>query len=343
MRTLAPEFGISDVALRKVCVTAGLPVPERGYWAKLAAGKRVIKRRLPAREPGRHTQITVSGGRYDTFSSISREELLGPIPDAPTFEEPIEAVEQTAEKLIRKVPLMRSLGSVHHAVGKLLRADEDRRQKQLSSTYFSSWKAPLFNPPTEQRRLRILNSLFLGLMKSGAVGSISGKEGREITVRVHDEHVHLKLDTPANLKRNHWEQLKPAEPKAAMKLVIATGGWGTTSERWSWEDGASRIEDHLTEIARRIIVAAELQVREAAARHHQWWLDQRACLIEQDRLAREKAEREARERQERLAQSRVDKLLGEAEALLRAVTIRRYVSRVLEMCAETTDRKEVEA
>jgi hypothetical protein len=343
MRTLAPEFGISDVALRKACVAAGLPVPERGYWAKLAAGKRVIKARLPAREPGRHPEITVSGSRYHSYSSYSREELLGPIPEPPSFDEPIEAVEQMVQKIIKKVPMVRSLSSVHHAVGKLLKADEVRREKQRNSPYPSSWDAPLFDPPFEQRRLRILNSLFLGLMKAGGVGSISGKEGREVTIRVCDEHVHVRVDTPANLKRNHWEQLKPADAKASMKLIITSGGWGSTSERWFWEDGTSRIEDHLTDIARRIIVAAELQVREAAARHHQWWLDQRASLIEQDRLAREKAEREERERQERLAQARIDRLLGEADALHRAETIRKYVSRVVEMSAGSIDGKQVEA
>jgi hypothetical protein len=343
MRTLAPEFGISDVALRKACVAAGLPVPERGYWAKLAAGKRVIKARLPAREPGRHPKITVSGSRYQTYSSYSREELLGPIPEVPSFDEPIEAVEQMIQKIIRKVPMVRSLSSDHHAVGKLLKVDEVRREKQRNSPYPSFWNAPLFDSPFEQRRLRILNSLFLALMKAGGVGSISGKEGREVTVRVCDEHVHVRLDTPANLKRNHWEQLKPADPKASMKLVITTGGLGSTSERWSWEDSKDRIEVHLTEIAQKIILTAELQVRESATRHHQWWLDQRARLIEEDRLAKEKAEREERERQKRLAKARVDKLLGEAEALRRAETIRLYVSRVMERSASSHDLQEIEA
>lgn len=343
MRALAPEFGISDVALRKACVAAGLPVPERGYWAKLAAGKRVIKARLPAREPGRHPDVLVSGSRYHTYPSYSREELLNPIPEVPSFDEPIEAVEQMIQKIIRKVPMVRSLSSVHHAVGKLLKADEVRREKQRNSPYPFSWNAPLFDPPFEQRRLRILNSLFLGLMKAGGVGSISGKEGREITVRVCDEHVHLKLDTPANLKRNHWEQLKSADAKASMKLIITKGAWGSTNERWSWEDGDDRIEFHLTEVAQRIILAAELQVRESAARHHQWWLDQRARLIEQDRLAREKAGREERERQERLAQARIDKLLGEADALHRAETIRTYVSKVVKMSEGLIDGQQVDA
>jgi len=38
--TLATEFGISDRGLAKVCGRHRIPVPPRGYWAKVAAGER---------------------------------------------------------------------------------------------------------------------------------------------------------------------------------------------------------------------------------------------------------------------------------------------------------------
>jgi hypothetical protein len=44
---LATEFGLSDVALHKICRRHKIPVPPRGYWAKLAAGKKVAKLPLP--------------------------------------------------------------------------------------------------------------------------------------------------------------------------------------------------------------------------------------------------------------------------------------------------------
>jgi hypothetical protein len=40
MSTLAIEFGISDRGLAKVCGRHRIPVPPRGYWAKVAAGER---------------------------------------------------------------------------------------------------------------------------------------------------------------------------------------------------------------------------------------------------------------------------------------------------------------
>ncbi|CAN5505302.1 hypothetical protein BH10PSE11_BH10PSE11_13420 [soil metagenome] len=44
---VAKRFGISDVALRKICKKHDIPLPPLGYWAKLQHGKRVIKTPLP--------------------------------------------------------------------------------------------------------------------------------------------------------------------------------------------------------------------------------------------------------------------------------------------------------
>ncbi len=40
---LAKVYGLSDVGLRKICVALDVPLPPRGYWAKLAAGKKIPK------------------------------------------------------------------------------------------------------------------------------------------------------------------------------------------------------------------------------------------------------------------------------------------------------------
>jgi hypothetical protein len=44
MRSLAKEYGISDVGLAKVCKKLHVPLPGKGYWAKKAAGKTVANR-----------------------------------------------------------------------------------------------------------------------------------------------------------------------------------------------------------------------------------------------------------------------------------------------------------
>jgi hypothetical protein len=43
MQRPAEQMGISEVAIAKHCRKLGVPVPERGYWNKLQAGKPMTK------------------------------------------------------------------------------------------------------------------------------------------------------------------------------------------------------------------------------------------------------------------------------------------------------------
>ena len=49
---VAPRYGLSDVGLVKICKKLGIPVPPRGYWAKLKAGRPTRKVPLPALPAG---------------------------------------------------------------------------------------------------------------------------------------------------------------------------------------------------------------------------------------------------------------------------------------------------
>lgn len=45
---VAVQYGVSDVAIHKICKSLNVPVPPRGYWAKLRAGQKLKKTPLPA-------------------------------------------------------------------------------------------------------------------------------------------------------------------------------------------------------------------------------------------------------------------------------------------------------
>lgn len=47
LRTLAPELGLSDVGLGKLCKRYDIPVPGLGHWARVAAGQKVPVTPLP--------------------------------------------------------------------------------------------------------------------------------------------------------------------------------------------------------------------------------------------------------------------------------------------------------
>ena len=44
---VAKRYGVSDVAIHKACKRLNVPVPPRGYWAKLRAGQKVTREPLP--------------------------------------------------------------------------------------------------------------------------------------------------------------------------------------------------------------------------------------------------------------------------------------------------------
>ena len=43
MTTVAKRYSLSDVGLRKICVKLQVPVPPRGYWARVAAGQKITQ------------------------------------------------------------------------------------------------------------------------------------------------------------------------------------------------------------------------------------------------------------------------------------------------------------
>ena len=57
--TLAKEWGLSGRGLAKACRRLQIPVPPRGYWARVAAGQRVRRPKLPALPPGQGEEVVI--------------------------------------------------------------------------------------------------------------------------------------------------------------------------------------------------------------------------------------------------------------------------------------------
>lgn len=60
MTRLGTELGISDVGLAKACRRHGIPVPPRGHWAKLAAGKPSPQIPLPNPDKEEDVRLTLT-------------------------------------------------------------------------------------------------------------------------------------------------------------------------------------------------------------------------------------------------------------------------------------------
>src|SRR3546814_15889190 len=62
MTHFAKEFGLSDVALHKICRKHDVPNPPLGWWAKHAAGLKVKRKPLPKLKSGISDTINIAGG-----------------------------------------------------------------------------------------------------------------------------------------------------------------------------------------------------------------------------------------------------------------------------------------
>jgi hypothetical protein len=60
MSRLAAEFGISDVALAKICKKLDIPIPGRGYWARVTNGQKVKQPKLPKARADTRTEYTIA-------------------------------------------------------------------------------------------------------------------------------------------------------------------------------------------------------------------------------------------------------------------------------------------
>ena len=74
MTKVAEDFGISDVALKKLCDKHRVPTPSRGYWAKRDAGKPTKQIPLHNTADPQHERITIHGAQHNLAPEV-REAL----------------------------------------------------------------------------------------------------------------------------------------------------------------------------------------------------------------------------------------------------------------------------
>jgi hypothetical protein len=110
MSRLAKSFGISDVALAKTFHQMHVPVLPRGHWARKTAGKSTIQVELPPRPPGLDDHVWIGRGRNNYYHhSLTEEEILGPLPQEPFFEDPMEIMREQLEARVAKVTAPKNL------------------------------------------------------------------------------------------------------------------------------------------------------------------------------------------------------------------------------------------
>lgn len=258
-KTLAPKLGVSDVWITKTCRKAGVPVPDRGYWAKKKAGKKTIKAALPPRFPGATDSIELGTHRNRSWPGNS---LDTPIPPPPTFDEEIESVKERITKMVGKVTLPTLTTHTHPIIQALLDQDAERIRERDEKGY--SWLNPLYESRIEKRRLRVFNAMFLALQRQGCKPYMStskyDREKHDATIQVGEQSLSIRILITTKTSRSK------SQPKKLDRLSLTVSSWnGKDSEELSWEDNEnSKVENQLTSIVNDILLFSETLYRQKA-------------------------------------------------------------------------------
>ncbi len=80
---IAKEIGVSDVAVAKACRKAGIPLPRRGHWAIIKAGRTIKTPVLPKPKPGQPSAVVFSVMENPPAKPPKIEVPAGPLIEIP--------------------------------------------------------------------------------------------------------------------------------------------------------------------------------------------------------------------------------------------------------------------
>lgn len=318
---LSKRLGISDVGLSKVCIRANIPIPPRGYWARRDAGKRDPQPPLPPRALGQFDLIEIGQGQDQRPSD--QEEMT--LPPAPVFDKSTEVVRARASAMVEKCKVPKNLNSPHHLIGTLLEEDAARR-KAVERDRFA-WSKPEFDTPQAMRRVRIVNALFMVMAHARCKVSLHGKDLRQVNIHVSDVYISVRIEPVKTSSRSSRPDADDERKTKQERIKLCADGWGpmpgVTTE---WQDTEDQMLEHRAhEVARDILVLAEMLYRSHVLQQYEWRVERKNELEEKARQRREQQEREERERKAKLEQECRDWLLQQSSNLQKANEIRTFV------------------
>lgn len=320
---LAKELEFSDVAIGKACRRAGVPVPPRGYWARLKAGRKCAKIPLSPRFPGAPNEIQL-GGRKSWGRPVPS--LGAPLPPPPEFPEELEVVRSRAKDLVGRVRHPQLAEQLHPLIAKLLMHDEERAKNY--ATYPSEWNMPRYATSLQRRRIRIMNSIFIATQRLGGQAWIATSpyedNDRDASLRLGDSILKIRVEELAATKSSRHKVDKLS--KRLRLSILSISDEACVQKLWH-DEQRSRIESSLNQIMTELLVAAELLYRGNQLRRYQYVLERRAKLEEEERQRILLEQKEAQEWFESRKQESLKRLLDQATALAEAETIRRFVSK----------------
>ena len=299
MRKLAPRYGVSDVALAKICRRLGIPLPGVGHWTKVACGHHVERPPLPPP------------------TADQPEELVVHRPPPP-IRPPV------VPEAIPDVKVSDQLRHPHQLVVKTkMLAREYPRNGDMDGRCKVRWRGGLdvmVSPGSLRRALTIMDAILKHLERCGYDLGVGRKRPFPTYVVIKDQQVAFQLrEGTIRTKRLPTEKDRypyPAfdtQPNGVFTLEIKEYVDGL---RKVWRDGKRRtLEQQLG----AFVVGLEQAAARLKEQHEEFLRREREREAERIR----EAELEARRREE---QRRVDELMNQLGRWRKSEALRGFVA-----------------
>ena len=300
VRTLAQEWGLSDVGLAKVCRKHGIPLPPLGHWAKVSVGRGMKK---PALLADPDIEIEFSGApslKSPELSDKGKQKLASALVAASAVSLPKEEIK---------------LGRWTKNTQKTLAKKSDP-----SGFLFSGREA--FNVKISElqreRVVRILSALETALSAAGMEWELDPKS-HYVVGKMYGESLSFEISeryTRTEHIEKHptysWLDKKTYSYRFLGDLAIRINGW--YEGRKSWSDGKTqRLEAKIPQVIEGFMAAVETLRQRTLEREeqHRKWAEEAKLREERARIAREE-------------KAFLDQIIKEANDWNQANSIRQY-------------------
>ena len=293
---VAEQYGVSAVALGKVCGKLSVPVPGRGHWAKLAHGKAGVTKpalpildKVPVVYRSARAQLKQNTPDQNNPELVVIDQLLS----SGSLNPPRENAAQAHDLIRRTASHLRSR-SRKNEHGILLPREPGGLNVQVTEG-------------TLDRALQVMSQVLSVLEMQNFSVEISGQgdtaaliEGQRISFSIEEpirKVVTQKPRVPNPTDRWDYDQVVTYGPSGMLALVIHSGTWDTRALRTRWSDAkVQRIESRIPDfVAGLIRTAVVLRQKEEERKRHELEQQKRAQELAQLRKDIEEEEKRLKE------------------------------------------------
>jgi len=297
MSRIAPQYGISDVGLKKICRKLDIPTPPRGYWVRLQFGQKVERTPLPKLKEGTPSIYELQGGQIDE--------------KVQTFWTEVTEIIAKEKALATGIKIPKILSSPHPLIretkGVLSKAKQD------DFGVLRPWRKRYLDirvsPENLNRALRIMQALIKAFESRGFPVSIKNNGdgypstyikifGEEIKFALKEkvsrsEHVPTEKEQQEKRKHGFLYDIQRWDFTPTGKFTLLIDDWGN-GQRKQWSDGRTQtVEGLLHSFLIGVVKYADVerQERELREEEQQQWEEERRLRAELERRRRAEEER----------------------------------------------------